>query len=96
MEEVAARHIGMELSQLGLRRAIQRLYNPRSKKGLFQMLKNGTACRAVSRCVAGGGGIFQSGREPLRIQEGPGIPGARAGVSRMAGRSAARSRASAS
>jgi ATP-dependent DNA helicase DinG len=48
MEEVAARHIGMELSQLGLRRMIQRLYNPRTKKGLFQMLKNGAACRAVS------------------------------------------------
>ena len=48
LEEVAARHIGMEISQLGLRRSLQRLYNPRSKKGLFQLLKNGPACRAVA------------------------------------------------
>ncbi|MDX2079299.1 MAG: helicase C-terminal domain-containing protein [Terrimicrobiaceae bacterium] len=48
MEEVASRHIGMEVSQLGLRRVIQRLYNPRTKKGLFQMMKNGPACRAVA------------------------------------------------
>lgn len=48
MEEVAAKHIGLELSQLGLRRVIQRLYNPRSKKGLFQMRKNGPACSVVS------------------------------------------------
>ncbi|MFM8365611.1 MAG: ATP-dependent DNA helicase [Verrucomicrobiota bacterium] len=58
MEEVAARHIGMELSQLGLRRAIQRLYNPRSKKGLFQMLKNGAACRAVSDVLPVAEGFF--------------------------------------
>ena len=48
LEEVASRHIGMEVSQLGLRRAVQRLYNPRTKKGLFQMMKNGPACKAVA------------------------------------------------
>ena len=48
IEEVASRHIGMEVSQFGLRRIVQRLYNPRTKKGLFQMMKNGTACRAVA------------------------------------------------
>lgn len=77
LEEVAARHIGMELSQLGMRRVIQRLYNPRTKKGLFQMLKNGPACRAVgdllpvadaffndvsTKCV------FKKGRE-FRVRE---------------------------
>jgi ATP-dependent DNA helicase DinG len=59
MEEVAARHIGMEVSQLGLRRVIQRLYNPRSKKGLFQMLKNGPACRAVSDILPVADTFFQ-------------------------------------
>ena len=58
MEEVAARHIGMELSQLGLRRVIQRLYNPRSKKGLFQMMKNGAACRAVADVLPVADGFF--------------------------------------
>lgn len=80
MEEVAARHIGMELSQLGLRRAIQRLYNPRSKKGLFQMLKNGTACRAAADVLPVAEGFFnqvaghcefKKGRE-FRVRE-PGL-----------------------
>jgi ATP-dependent DNA helicase DinG len=41
----------MEISQLGLRRSLQRLYNPRSKKGLFQAMKNGPACSAVAELI---------------------------------------------
>jgi ATP-dependent DNA helicase DinG len=41
----------MEISQLGLRRSLQRLYNPRSKKGLFQAMKNGPACSAVADLI---------------------------------------------
>ena len=51
MEDVASHHIGMEISQLGLRRSLQRLYNPRSKKGLFQAMKNGPACSAVAEII---------------------------------------------
>ena len=51
IEDVASRHIGMEISQLGLRRSLQRLYNPRSKKGLFQAMKNGPACSAVAELL---------------------------------------------
>lgn len=51
LEDVASRHIGMEISQLGLRRALQRLYNPRTKKGLFQAMKNGPACSAVAETL---------------------------------------------
>jgi ATP-dependent DNA helicase DinG len=51
LEDVASRHIGMEISQLGLRRNLQRLYNPRSRKGLFQALKNGPACSAVADLI---------------------------------------------
>ena len=51
MEDVASHHIGMEISQLGLRRSLQRLYNPRSKKGLFQAMKNGPACSAVAELI---------------------------------------------
>ncbi len=77
LEEVAARHIGMELSQLGMRRVIQRLYNPRTKKGLFQMLKNGPACRAVGDMLpvtdaffnaVAGRCMFKKGRE-YRVRE---------------------------
>jgi ATP-dependent DNA helicase DinG len=70
MEEVAARHIGMELSQLGLRRAIQRLYNPRSKKGLFQMLKNGAACRAVSDVLPVAEGFFNQVANHCEFKKG--------------------------
>ena len=51
IEEVASHHIGMQISQLGLRRALQRLYNPRSKKGLFQAIKNGPGCAAVAELI---------------------------------------------
>lgn len=51
LEDVASRHIGMEISQIGLRRALQRLYNPRTKKGLFQAMKNGPACSAVAETL---------------------------------------------
>jgi ATP-dependent DNA helicase DinG len=51
IEDVASRHIGMEISQLGLRRSLQRLYNPRSKKGLFHAMKNGPACSAVADLI---------------------------------------------
>lgn len=77
IEEVASRHIGMEVSQLGLRRVIQRLYNPRTKKGLFQMMKNGPACRAVADALpvadtffdaVAVGCTFKKGRE-FRVRE---------------------------
>ncbi len=58
IEEVASRHIGMEVSQLGLRRVIQRLYNPRTKKGLFQILKNGPACKTVADLLPSADGFF--------------------------------------
>jgi len=59
IEEVASRHIGLELSQFGLRRVIQRLYNPRTKKGVLQMLKNGPACRATGDVLPVVDGFFQ-------------------------------------
>ena len=70
MEEVAARHIGMELSQLGLRRSIQRLYNPRNKKGLFQILKNGPACRAVSDILPVADGFFSQVAAKCEFKKG--------------------------
>ncbi|MEI6034046.1 MAG: ATP-dependent DNA helicase [Verrucomicrobiae bacterium] len=60
IEEVASRHIGMEVSQFGLRRAVQRLYNPRTKKGVFQVMKNGAACKAVADILPVADGFFES------------------------------------
>ena len=77
IEDVASRHIGMEISQLGLRRTLQRLYNPRSRKGLFQAMKNGPACSAVADLIPkadaffdriAAGCVFKRGRV-FRVRE---------------------------
>ena len=48
VEQVAARHIGLSLSQYGLRHALHRLYNPTTKKGLLQVLRRPDGVRQVS------------------------------------------------
>ena len=48
LEDVASQHIGMEISQLGVRRLLQRLYNPRTQKGLLQAAGRGAACATVA------------------------------------------------
>ena len=48
VEQVAARQIGLGISQYGLRYALQRLYNPKTKKGLFQVLRNVEGVREVA------------------------------------------------
>ena len=40
VEQVASRHIGFAASQYELRRILRRLYNPETKKGLFQLHRN--------------------------------------------------------
>ena len=59
VEDVASKHIGMEISQLGLRRSMQRLYNPRTKKGIFQAMKNGAACSVVADLMPKSDGFFE-------------------------------------
>jgi ATP-dependent DNA helicase DinG len=39
VESVAARQVGIGVSQYGLKQALHRLYNPKSKKGLFTVLR---------------------------------------------------------
>jgi ATP-dependent DNA helicase DinG len=48
VEAVAARQIGIGVSQYGLRYALQRLYNPKTKKGLFQVLRRPDGVREVA------------------------------------------------
>lgn len=72
VEQVAARHIGLGVSQYGLRYALRRLYNPETKKGLFQLHRNvdgvketATALEDVERFFdkLGGRADFKKGRE---------------------------------
>jgi ATP-dependent DNA helicase DinG len=41
LENVASRHLGVGVSQYGLRQTLMRLYNPKTKKGLFQVAHAG-------------------------------------------------------
>ncbi|MDD5349364.1 MAG: helicase C-terminal domain-containing protein [Chthoniobacteraceae bacterium] len=48
VESVAAKQIGLNVSQFGLKYALQRLYNERTKKGLFTALRNPDGVREVT------------------------------------------------
>ena len=51
VEGVASKMIGLNVSQFGLRYALQRLYNPKTKKGLFQILRNPEGVREVGNAL---------------------------------------------
>lgn len=47
LESIAAKQLGLNLSQAGLRFDLHRLYNPRTKKGLFSLAKSTEGLREV-------------------------------------------------
>ena len=47
MEQVASRHIGLSVSSGQVRYAVQRLWNPRTEKGLLATLQRGAAVKQV-------------------------------------------------
>ncbi len=51
VEQVASRHLGFSLSQYGLRQSIQRLYNPRTRKGLLQQMRHNEGIRSVANLL---------------------------------------------
>lgn len=48
MESVASRHIGLSVSNGQLRYSLQRLWNPRTEKGLLATLRKGSAVKLVA------------------------------------------------
>src|SRR5207247_4577780 len=50
-EQVASRQIGIGVSQYGLRSTIQRLYNPRTRKGLFTVMRDAVGVRLAAELV---------------------------------------------
>ncbi len=81
VEATAARQIGLGVSQYGLRNALQRLYHPRTKKGLWTVLRHAEGVRATGELLEDMEAFFQKidersyfargGRE-YRVRE-PGI-----------------------
>src|SRR5256714_2909269 len=51
VEQVASRQIGYGVSQYGLRSTIQRLYNPRTRKGLFTVMRDAAGVRLTADLV---------------------------------------------
>jgi ATP-dependent DNA helicase DinG len=51
VERVASRQIGIGVSQYGLRSTIQRLYNARTRKGLFTMMRDAQGVRLAAELV---------------------------------------------
>jgi ATP-dependent DNA helicase DinG len=51
IENIAARHLGMTVSQYALKQLLQRLYNPKTYKGVFQQLKATAAIKATTELL---------------------------------------------
>lgn len=51
LENIAARQLGLNLSQGGIRFELNRLYNPRSKKGLFKAAGDGEGIQSTAQLL---------------------------------------------
>ena len=51
VEQIASRQIGIGVSQYGLRSTIQRLYNARTRKGLFTVMRDAAGVRLAAELV---------------------------------------------
>ena len=60
VEGVAARQIGMNVSQFSLKYVLQRLYNERSKKGIFTQLRDPVGVREVTALLGETDQFFDS------------------------------------
>ena len=58
VEKVASRHIGASVSRGQLRWALNRLWNPKTEKGLLATLRRGAAVKLVSELLHEGEGFF--------------------------------------
>jgi ATP-dependent DNA helicase DinG len=58
MENVASKHIGLSVSSGQLRYALQRLWNPRTEKGLLATMRQGGAVKLVARLLKEGETFF--------------------------------------
>ncbi|MCX7867532.1 MAG: DEAD/DEAH box helicase [Limisphaera sp.] len=59
VENVAARHIGLSLSHAQVRYTLQRLWNPRTQKGLLATLRKGAAVALVADALKAADAFFE-------------------------------------
>lgn len=60
VEQVASRHIGLSVSSGQFRFALQRLWNPRTEKGLLAVLRQGGAVKLVADALQEGERFFEA------------------------------------
>jgi len=70
LEGVASRHIGFSVSQYGLRQSLQRLYNPRTKKGLLSVLRQTDGIQAVDELLPVADEFFDAIGQACRFGKG--------------------------
>ena len=69
IEQVAAVQLGLRVSQAGLRFDLQRLYHPRTHKGLLKVFRKAAAIRAVETALAAAERFFQQLGEVAKFGE---------------------------
>lgn len=67
LENVAARQLGLNLSQAGLKFDLQRLYNPRTQKGLFALAKSVDGVTSTAKIMEQVDAFFDTVREAARF-----------------------------
>lgn len=70
LESIASRHLGLTISQYGLRQLLHRLYFPRTHKGLLQQIKAPSAITAVVELLPEVDLFFEKIAELCRFQKG--------------------------
>ncbi len=70
LEQVASRQIGIGISQYGLRSTIQRLYNARSKKGLFTVTRDAAGVTLAASLVEEADRFFAAIDERANFRKG--------------------------
>jgi ATP-dependent DNA helicase DinG len=70
LEQVASRQIGIGVSQFGLRSTIQRLYNARSRKGLFTVTRDAAGVTLAAALVEEADRFFAAVDERANFKKG--------------------------
>src|SRR5437764_5141890 len=70
VERVASRQVGIGISQYGLRSIIQRLYNARTRKGLFTVTRDAEGVRLAAELVDGAEKFFATVESKCDFKKG--------------------------
>src|SRR2546430_10539582 len=70
VDQVASRRVGIGISQYGLRSTIQRLYNSRTRKGLFTVLRDAEGVRLAAELVEDAEKVFAAVESKCDFKQG--------------------------